>query len=148
MLRVAATRSAVLATRSGTRNFSANAKFVEADIGPLGTRVHHTMTVFLAVATPAFFAVPDSWTDGFLNKTFGLVLSANIAAHSWIGLNYVASDYVPKFSKKALGPSRVFSAALCGVMFLGLVKINFGSKGGIKGVVKGLWNPPQQEEKK
>jgi succinate dehydrogenase hydrophobic anchor subunit len=147
MLRVAATRSAVLATRSGNRNFSTKPKLLEADIGPLGTRVHHTMTVFLAVATPAFFAVPDSWTDGILNKTFGLVLSANIAAHSWIGLNNVASDYAPKFSKRALGPARVVSAALCGAMLLGLVKINFGSEGGIKGVVKGLWNPPPKEKK-
>jgi succinate dehydrogenase hydrophobic anchor subunit len=136
----------MLAARSGTRNFSTKPKLLEADIGPLGTRVHHTMTVFLAVATPAFFAVPDSWTDGILNKTFGLVLTANIAAHSWIGLNNVASDYAPKFSKKALGPARVISAALCGVMFLGLVKINFGSAGGIKGVVKGLWNPPPKEK--
>lgn len=146
MLRLTVSRSAALASRSGTRNFATKPKLLEADIN-FGARVHHTVTVFLAVATPAFFAVPDSWTDGILNKTFGLVLSANIAAHSWIGLNNVASDYAPKLSKKALGPARVVSAALCGVMLLGLVKINFGSAGGIKGVVKGLWNPPAEEKK-
>jgi succinate dehydrogenase hydrophobic anchor subunit len=114
---------------------------LEADSGALATRAHHTMTVGLAVATPLFFMVPDSWTDGSFNKTFGLLLSAGIAAHSWIGMNYVCTDYVPKVSRALLGPSRIFNVALTAITFLGLARINFSSKGGIKGCIKGLWNP-------
>jgi succinate dehydrogenase hydrophobic anchor subunit len=101
----------------------------------------------LVVLTPAYFLVPDSYTDGFASRAFGLILSANITAHSWIGLNYVATDYVPKISKKLLGPARIANAGLAAVTFLGLARISWSSKGGIKGVLKGLWNPPAEEKK-
>jgi len=56
-------------------------------------------------------------------------------------MNYVATDYVPKVSKKLLGPARIFNAGLCGITLLGLTKMSLTSPGGIKGAVKGLWNP-------
>ena len=59
--------------------------------------------------------------------------------HSWIGLNYVAADYVPKVSKSLLGPSRIVVAGLSLVTFAGLGKISLECDGGIKGLMKALW---------
>ena len=123
----------------GKKDMSTNP--LEGDTGALATHVHHAMTVSLAVLAPVFFMVPDSWTDGVFNKTFGMLLTANITAHSWIGLNYVATDYVPKVSKALLGPARYVNAGIAVVTFLGLGKIALSSPGGIKGLVKGVWNP-------
>lgn len=114
---------------------------LEADTGPLATRMHHHMTVGLAVLTPLYFMVPS---DGLLDKAMGLFLSVNITAHSWIGLNYVATDYVPKISKSLLGPARIVNAGIAAVTLLGMSKMAL-SKGGIKGVVKGLWNPKKSK---
>ena len=121
---------------------------MEADAGALATRVHHHMTTSLAVLTPIYFLTPDSMTDGAFSKMFGLFLTANITAHSWIGLNYVATDYVPKVSKALLGPARVFNFGLAVVTMLGVGRIAVSSPGGIKGAIKGLWNPPEELQKK
>lgn len=88
---------------------------------------------------------PEEYTDGFVDKAFGMLVATTISAHSWIGMNYVATDYVPKISKGLLGPARVFNAVLAGVTFVGLSKIALNDKGGIKGTVKGLWRPKQEE---
>ena len=80
-----------------------------------------------------------------VDKTFGILLSGAISAHSWIGLNYVATDYVPKFSKALIGPVRVVNAALGVVTFLGLSIIALNDKGGIKGTIMGLWRPSKKE---
>jgi succinate dehydrogenase hydrophobic anchor subunit len=120
---------------------------LEADSGALATHVHHTMNLGLAVLTPVYFLVPDSYSDGMFGKAFGVLLSATVATHSWIGLNYVATDYVPKISKALLGPSRYVIAGMAGITFLGLSRVAVSSDGGIKGCVKGLWNPPKKETK-
>lgn len=112
---------------------------MDADVGKLGTSVHHAMTVGLAIFTPFIFVVPDSYTDGIVNKTFGVLLSVNIAAHSWIGMNYVCRDYVPKISYKLLGPAKVFNAGMALITLIGMSKICLTSPGGLKGVVKALW---------
>ena len=136
-------RSATLLSSSRRFQSTKSPGILEADSGSLATRTHHAMTTSLAVLTPIFFMVPDSWTDGFLNKIFGVALAGNIAAHSWIGMNYVCTDYVPKFFPKSfLGPSRIMNVGLAAVTFLGLTKISLSSTGGIKGCIKGLWNPP------
>lgn len=118
---------------------------LEADSGKLATHTHHAISTALLGLTPAYFLVPDSYTDGIFNKLFGVGLSATITAHSWIGLNYVATDYVPKVSKALLGPARIANAGLAVVTFLGLSRIAVSSPGGIKGCVKGLWNPAKKE---
>lgn len=125
------------------RKFSSSP--LEADSGKLGTSVYHATTLSLAVLTPAYFLVPDSYTDGVFNKALGVFVSATVTAHSWIGLNYVATDYVPKISKKLIGPARIANAGLAAITFLGLARIAVSSKGGIKGCIKGLWNPPQEK---
>ncbi len=56
-------------------------------------------------------------------------------------MNYVATDYVPKLSKKLLGPARVFNLLLAAVTFVGLGKIALVSEKGLKGTVLGLWKP-------
>lgn len=121
--------------------------FLEGDAGALATRVHHTMTMFLAVATPFIFTIPDRWVDSNMNKFFGVLLAVNISAHSWIGLNYVATDYVPKISKTLLGPFRYVNAGIGIVTLLGLTRIALAD-GSIKGAIKGLWNPKKTDEGK
>ncbi len=152
MLRLASTSSSRLlrsrcTARLGGNKFSTKATNpLEADSGSFGTHIHHSMMAVLAVATPLYFMVPDEYSDGALNKLFGVALSFYIAGHSWIGLNYVCVDYVPKISKSLLGPSRYVSAGLAGVTLLGLLRISVQSKGGIKGMIKGLWNPKKAEK--
>ena len=147
MLRSSTTRLISRAAAASRKKFSSSSPGpLEADSGPLATHVFHTFTLSLAVLAPAYLLVPDSYTDGFFNKAFGVLLTANITAHSWIGLNYVATDYVPKVSKKLLGPARIFNAGLAAVVFLGMSKIAVFSKGGIKGCIKGLWNPPEEKK--
>ena len=115
------------------------------DTGRKATHIHHAMTSFLAVATPIVMFTPDSYTDGIINKGFGMLVATTVSAHSWIGMNYVATDYVPKISKGLIGPARVFNAALGLVTFVGLSKIALNDKGGIKGTIKGLWRPQKNE---
>lgn len=104
-----------------------------ADSGPLSTHKFHTLTMSLAVVAPTYFLIPSSMTDGFVDKAMGVILAGHIAAHQWIGMNYVATDYVPKISKALIGPARVANAGLAGVILLGLSKIALSSPGGIKG---------------
>jgi hypothetical protein len=115
------------------------------DEGTMATRGHHVVTTSLAVLTPIFFLLPS---DGVLSKTFGLCLTAAITAHSWIGLNYVITDYVPKVSKALVGPARTVSAGLCLITLVGIGKISVTSPGGIPAVVKGVWNPKAASDKK
>jgi succinate dehydrogenase hydrophobic anchor subunit len=139
MLITSSSRRAVL--RSTTRNLSAKAPApLEADSGRWATHVHHAMTLGLAVATPIYFMIPESSANGAIGTAAGLALTTTISAHSWIGLNYVCTDYVPKISKALLGPSRFVSAGIAIVTLLGMGKMCF-SPGGIKGVLYALWRP-------
>jgi hypothetical protein len=124
-----------------------NMSILEGDIGKMGTSVHHKLNQGLAVFTPLYFLTPDSYTDGTISKAFGLLLSVSITAHSWIGLNYVCRDYVPKISTKLLGPARVATMGLSVITLLGMAKISVMSPGGLKGVVKGVWNGSPIEKK-
>jgi succinate dehydrogenase hydrophobic anchor subunit len=145
MIRSALVRSPAMngAAASTRRKFASGP--LEADSGVLATHVHHALSTALIGLTPAYFLVPESYTDGIFNKVFGVGLSATIAAHSWIGLNYVATDYVPKVSKALVGPARIANAGLAVITFVGLARIAVSSPGGIKGCLKGLWNPPKKE---
>ena len=117
---------------------------LEGDSGNFATHVHHGMSTALVVAAPFVFLSPDSMTDGMIEKVFGIGISTIISAHSWVGLNYIVTDYVPKVSKALVGPARVASAAIAGVTFIGLGKISLNNEGGIKGALKGLWNPKKE----
>ena len=118
---------------------------LRGDEGNLATHVYHGMTTGLALATPLMFFFPF---EGLPNKVFGLGVAGMVSAHSWIGLNYVATDYVPKVSKSLLGPSRVVCAGIGLVTLLGLGKIAVNDEGGIPGAVKALWTRPKKEESK
>ena len=154
MLRIAQTQSASLLARRSVANATATAKRralstkspgpLDGDAGAAATHAHHAMTTFLVVATPAVFFVPDSWTDGLVDKAFGILVATNVSAHSWVGLNYVVTDYVPKVSKSLLGPARIATAGIGAITLLGLGKIAVSSEGGIKGAIKGLWSPKKK----
>lgn len=113
---------------------------LEADAGTMGTKIHHTLAHSMGILAPLYFFTPDSYTQGWMHKTMGVLLGANMGMHAWIGLNYVATDYVPKVSKALLRPSRYATAGVAVTILLGMVKISAFSPGGIKGVVKGVWN--------
>ncbi|KAL7550739.1 hypothetical protein ACHAWF_013958 [Thalassiosira exigua] len=115
------------------------------DAGNKATHVHHRMTTFLALATPVYLLVPDSYADGVADKVLGSALAASTAGHSWIGMNYVATDYVPKVSKALLGPARIFNAALGALTFAGLMRVAWNDKGGIQGALGALWRPVEKE---
>ena len=136
-LRLLSSSSRLVTQRSPKRSFSVSP--LEGDTGSLGTHIHHSMTIFLLGAAPLIMALPDSYTDGISGRIFGGVVAVTISAHSWIGLNYVASDYVPKLSKALLGPARVLNFGIGTLTLLGLGKIALNDKGGIKGCIKGLW---------
>jgi succinate dehydrogenase hydrophobic anchor subunit len=138
MIRSAAARAPLLARRavaSSKKQFSSGNP-LEADSGRFSTHNYHTITLSLALVTPAYFLVPSSMTDGFVDKALGILLAGHIAAHQWIGMNYVATDYVPKISKKLLGPARIVNAGLAAVILFGVGRIAVSSEGGIKGCLK------------
>jgi hypothetical protein len=114
---------------------------LEGDAGALATHIHHGMTTLLVIATPLYLLVPStsSSTTGVVDKIFGSALAITMAGHSWIGLNYVATDYVPKISKSLLGPARIVNAVIGAVTLVGLGTIAFNNQGGIKGCLAGLW---------
>mmetsp|Transcript_12391 Transcript_12391/g.15482 ORF Transcript_12391/g.15482 Transcript_12391/m.15482 type:complete len:153 (+) Transcript_12391:172-630(+) len=120
--------------------------FLAADAGPAATHVNHKISTFLAIAAPAVIFSPDSWTDGFVDKAFGALLALNISVHSWVGMNYVITDYVPKISKTLLGPARVVSAGMSGVTLFGLGIVAIRGERGVKGLIKGLWTPKETKE--
>lgn len=129
------------------RTFGAKAPApLEADSGGLATHVHHMMTLGLVISTPIYFLIPESSANGAVGTSLGLAWTTAVTGHSWIGLNYVCTDYVPKVSKALLGPARYVNMAIAVVTFLGLSKMCF-SPGGIKGVLFALWRPKKKEDK-
>ena len=147
MIKAATTRSASRIAAASQKRFSSNPGPLEADAGPLATHTWHTLSLTLSVLAPTYLLLPDSLTDGAFGKAFGVVLAGNVSAHGWIGMNYVATDYVPKLSKKLLPPARLVLGGMAALTFFGLSQISISSKGGIKGCLKGLWNPPKEEKK-
>jgi succinate dehydrogenase hydrophobic anchor subunit len=119
---------------------------LEGDTGPLATRVNHAAAVALGVAAPIYMLVPDSMGNSTFNKLFGVALSANIAFHTWVGLNYVAADYIPKISKAMLPPARLAIFGMSAVIFAGMGRVALSSPGGIKAVLKGPWNGKKKEQ--
>ena len=113
---------------------------LQGDSGNIATHIHHKMTSFLAAATPIYFLAPDNLISGSVDKGIGMLLAINVAGHSWIGLNYVVTDYVPKVSKSLVGPARLVSAGVGLVTLVGLGKISFNGNGGLRGTTLALWN--------
>lgn len=132
------------AARTLMNDTSTAHKPLQGDTGTIATRGHHMLIVALAGLAPAYFVLPE---ESSISRGLGVILSGTIAAHTYIGMNYVATDYVPKISKKLLGPARIFNAGLTFVTLVGLTKMSLTSPGGIKGAVRGLWNPPAEKKK-
>jgi hypothetical protein len=105
--------------------------------------INHKISLGMAGLMPLYAMLPG---DNWFHKAFGFFLSINVTTHAWLGMHQIASDYVPKVSKKLLGPAKIFNVGLAAVMFLGLSRINFSSPGGIKGMIVGLWRPEASKE--
>lgn len=133
--------TATTTTTTTTNSTSSSPSWLEGDIGKLGTTIYHSMNIGLAVVVPIYFLTPERYANGYISKTVGFLMSTAISLHSFIGLNYVCRDYVPKISSKLLGPARIATAAFTLVMFVGMSKIALFSPNGVKGVITGLWTP-------
>jgi len=130
--------------KNSSSSSSKKISFLEGDAGAMATRVHHMFTTSLVVAGPLYMVLPE---DGSLSRGLGGILTLNVVAHSWIGMNYCITDYGPKFFPKSfVGPLRMFNAGLAAVTLAGLLQMSFFSKGGIKGSIAGLWNLPPKKE--
>jgi len=115
-----------------------------ADAGSLATHFFHTMSTGLLLAFPLYCMLPE---DGMLSKFTGLALTIPFGVHSWIGLNHVGSDYVPKISKKLLQPARIAFVGMCCITCFGLTYLQLTAPGGMKGTFKGLWVPKKDATK-
>ena len=126
------------ALSSSSNTSSTSSSLLAGDAGTKATHLHHKLTTALAFATPLYLLAPLS-DASMINKAFGLGIATVTAGHSWIGLNYVATDYIPKISKSLVGPARLVNAALAILTFVGLGRIALNDAGGIRGTVLGLW---------
>ena len=150
MLRVVTNRT-IQPIRKSIQNNAQSRRYkssspLDGDAGNLATHVHHKMTTFLSIATPLYLLSPESMDNSIIDKSIGLLLAFNVSAHSWIGLNYVVTDYVPKVSRAMVGPARVLTAGIGAVTLVGLGKIATNDKGGLKGAALGLWKEKKVEK--
>jgi succinate dehydrogenase hydrophobic anchor subunit len=123
---------------SSSSSNTSSSSLLAGDTGTKATHLHHKLTTALVFATPLYLLAPLSDTS-IINKVFGLGIASVTAGHSWIGLNYVATDYIPKVSKALVGPARLVNATLAVVTFVGLSCIACNNAGGLRGTVLGLW---------
>ena len=124
---------------------TSSSSLLAGDTGTKATHLHHKLTTALVFATPLYLLAPLSDTS-IINKVFGLGIATVTAGHSWIGLNYVATDYIPKVSKALVGPARLVNATLAVVTFVGLSCIACNNAGGLRGTVLGLWRAKKETE--
>lgn len=57
-------------------------KPLQGDTGTFGTRGHHVIIVALAGLAPVWWVLPE---ESSISRGLGVILSANIAAHTYIG---------------------------------------------------------------
>ena len=126
---------------------------LKGDEGNLATHVHHKVITALSLLAPAYLLIPlDSsalpvTVPKEADQGAGILLSALISVHSWIGLNYVVTDYIPKFSKSLVGPARAVSAGMALVTLIGLSKISLQNEKGLRGLLwNGLWTSKKNNE--
>jgi len=114
---------------------------LEADTGVFGSHTYHKVNKLLAVFTPLYFFTPISVIplDSPSDKLIGVSIATAISAHSWVGMNYVISDYVPKISKTLVGPARVVASGIATLTLLGLAKVAMNNKGGLRATILALW---------
>ena len=93
--------------------------------------------------SPLMLVLPDS---GAATTVFNTVLGVVLPIHGHIGMTGVLTDYVPKLSKGALGPSRALMLAFTGITVVGLLKYNLAGDGMTKSL-KQLWRGEVKEAK-
>jgi len=110
------------------------------------------MNTVLIGAAPIYFLLPvpkkgegNTTLSAVFDKIFGSMLAVTLAGHSWVGMNYVCTDYVPKISKSLVTPSRYLNAGMGIITLVGMGAIVFNDKGGIKGCLASLWKKQEEE---
>jgi len=84
---------------------------------------------------PVAFLAPKT-----LSFPLDMALAFALPLHGHIGMNYVITDYVPKFiSKAATGPARIVQAGITFLTAAGLLKLNLTGPG-ITGTILKLWS--------
>ena len=107
------------------------------------------MIKLFAVSDPLYlFALHGAYANIIPDQSISLFVATAVARHSWIGMNYVATNYVLKISKGLVGPVRIFNAALGMIIFVGMTgKIAVNGEGDVKGAVRLLWRSKAVENK-
>mmetsp|Transcript_20952 Transcript_20952/g.62499 ORF Transcript_20952/g.62499 Transcript_20952/m.62499 type:complete len:122 (+) Transcript_20952:132-497(+) len=101
----------------------------------LGVKVYHKVNFALLGVTPVAIAADNT----ALSFPVDMALALFFPLHGHIGMNYVLTDYVPKFIGKAyLGPARAIMVGVTGMTVLGLTKLNVEGPG-ITGTLRALW---------
>lgn len=106
----------------------------------MANRVYHAGSLALAVVTPVAFLVPASP----LSMPLDVAIAALVPYHSYVAMNYVVSDYVPKGVGRQVARSAVILASL--VAFSGLMVLATDGRG-VANTVKSLWAKPAEEAK-
>ena len=109
-------------------------RLIAADEGALGVRMYHYVNLGLLGLTPVSLVSPAP-----MQFVMDMALAIALPLHGHIGMNYVLTDYVPKFiGKAARGPARIIMFGITGGTTAGLLKLNLTGPG-IIGTVKALW---------
>jgi len=98
-------------------------------------KLYHKTNLLAMAMTPLVFVLPDG---NVVATLFNVVLGIALPVHAHIGMSGILTDYVPKFSKGALGPARFALVAVTGVTLVGLLKHNLTGDGMVKSI-KNLW---------
>lgn len=101
------------------------------------TKLYHLSQLALAGLCPVAFALSPS----VLNTPVDFALGFIIPFHAYVAVNYVITDYVPKFARAAarLG---VFGAVV--IAAAGILKLNVTGPG-LTDTVKNLWRAPKKD---
>jgi len=111
----------------------------DADVN-LAVKVYHRVNLALLGATPLALATDNTALSFPVDMALGLMF----AMHGHIGMNYVITDYVPKFmSKAAVGPARGIMLGVTGLTVLGITRLNVEGPG-LTGALKALWRKPEE----
>lgn len=104
------------------------------------THYFHNTGYALIFIVPVSFAISPS----IFNLPLDLALGFMFPLHSFIGCNYVISDYVPKALR---GPMRMFVLGATVITLAGLLRLNI-TGGGITNAIKSMWADPPKKSKK
>eukprot|EP00611_Tribonema_gayanum_P019734 TRINITY_DN3476_c0_g1_i1.p2 TRINITY_DN3476_c0_g1~~TRINITY_DN3476_c0_g1_i1.p2 ORF type:complete len:106 (-),score=27.74 TRINITY_DN3476_c0_g1_i1:310-627(-) len=99
----------------------------------------HYLNYGLLAALPVLLVAPTP-----VRTPVELLLAVAFPLHAHVSMNYVISDYVPRFAQQ---PARIAMLGVTAVASLGLIKLSLTGPG-LVSTVGALWKKPAKEEAK